>query len=211
MGHLRAEMMMMRTYFWGFFACCGLVLCGCHDKPATGSAEPTHFTKMDSVTETYLHIKDAMLESWNRMIGNDNQRIKAMQNLVHELQVANPPLRDELAVYDDRIKQLKDMRYTQASMENINVVEEYDFASNALVTDLISLAEAQPEFDYNSTLQKIIQKIRTADQRVMTYRHAYDSVAVHYNRFVEEHKALIKEVESDSVVRKKPLFHMASD
>lgn len=191
-------------------SCCGFLLFfGCKEKTAPEST--THFTRMDSVAESYLDLKDDMLESWNRLISNDNQRIKAMQNLAHELEVSSPALREELAVYDQKIRQMKEMRYTQQSMENGNAVEEYDFASNALLTEMVTLAESQPEFDYNSTLQKIVAKIRAADQNVIAYREQYDSVALLYNAFITEHEHVVKEVESDTVVKKKPLFHMASE
>lgn len=197
----------MRIPVTGICFCCGfLLLISCQEKQKTVDTS-TSFTKTDSVTERYLELKDGMLESWNRMVSNDNQRIKAMQNLIHELKVSTPALREDLALYDEKLKQLKEMRYSQQSIANGNIVEEFDFASNTLVVELISLAESQPEFDYNTTLQKIIQKIRTADQRVVRYREQYDSVAGRHNQFIDEHRNLLQEIDSDSFIKKLPLFY----
>src|SRR5687767_4073232 len=110
------------------FSCAMFAISGCGEKH---KSEVGHFTKVDSVTETYLNLKDAMLETWNRMINDDNQKIKAMYNLLHELKVSDPSHRDEYELFEERLDHLEAMRYTQKSMENGQVVEEYDFASNS--------------------------------------------------------------------------------
>jgi hypothetical protein len=170
----------------------------------------THFTKVDSLTDTYLELKDSMLETWNAMINDDNQKLKAMHNLLHELAVSNPAKREELQVYEERLDQLVQSRYTQKTMENTHVIEEYDFASNSLVTELISLAESQPQFAYNTTLQKLVESIRNADQRIENYRVEYDEIASDYNAFIEKNEQLLKEVDEDTF-EKKPLFQMVAE
>src|SRR5688500_4445662 len=106
---------------FSFFACSE------HKRP-----DETHFTKADSLTDTYLELKDSMLETWNSMINVDNQKLKAMDNLLHELTVSNPSKKEELQGYQERLDQLIHSRYTQKTMENSHVIEEYDFASNSL-------------------------------------------------------------------------------
>ena len=102
------------------------------------------------------------------------------------------------------------MRYDQASMSDSEVVSEYDFASNSLVTELIALAESQPEFAYNPTLQKLVDSIRAADQRVSNYRQEYDEIALRFNRFVERNRNSLEDLEEDSTLLK-PLFQMAAE
>jgi hypothetical protein len=169
-----------------------------------------HFTKVDSLTDTYLDLKDSMLETWNSMINDDNQKLKAMHHLLHELEVSNPSKKDELQAYRERLEQLVNSRYTQKTMENAHVIEEYDFASNSLVTELITLAESQPQFAYNSTLQKLVENIRTADQRIENYRAEYDQIASDYNNFIVENEKLLNEIDQDTF-EMKPLFQMVSD
>lgn len=169
-----------------------------------------HFTKADSLTDTYLDLKDSMLETWNAMINDDNQKLKAMHHLLHELVVSNPGMKDELQAYQERLDQLVNSRYTQKTMENAHIIEEYDFASNSLVTELIALAESQPQFGYNTTLQKLVESIRTADQRIENYRAEYDQIASDYNTFIEENKKFLQEMEGDSFERK-PLFQMVAE
>lgn len=196
-------------YFSAILLSCSLLaICSCGDRQ---QGEQAHFTKVDSLTETYLNLKDTMLETWNTMINDDNQKIKAMRSLLHELKVSSPSQHEELLAYEDRLEQLVHLRYTPKSMENIHVIEEYDFASNSLVTELIALAESQTQFAYNATLQKLVENIRTADQRVDNYRQAYDRIASQFNQFIEENKEWLREVDQDSFMEKKPLFQMVAE
>jgi hypothetical protein len=184
---------------FAFFACSE------HKRP-----DETHFTKADSLTDTYLELKDSMLETWNSMINDDNQKLKAMDNLLHELMVSNPSKKEELQGYQERLDQLVHSRYTQKTMENSHVIEEYDFASNSLVTELITLAESQPQFAYNTTLQKLVETIRTADQRIENYRAEYDQIASDYNAFIEQNKEFLHEIDEDTS-SKKPLFQTVAE
>lgn len=186
-----------------------MALWNCGDRQA--ARQETTFTKVDSLTDFYLALQDSMLQSWNIMINDDNQKIKAMTNLLHELKVSHPEERELLSAYEERLDQLIRLRYTQKSMANADVVEEYDFASNSLVGELISITESKTEFAYNTTLQKLVDEIRAADQRVNNYRIDYDSIVTAYNHFLEKNKDYLTEIDQSSTPEKKPLFQMVSE
>jgi hypothetical protein len=76
---------------------------------------------------------------------------------------------------------------------------------------MISIAESRPEFTYNTTLQKLVEEITKADQRVSAYREQYDRVVASYNNFVDQNNAYLKEIDHNSPLEKKPLFQMASE
>jgi len=188
-------------------ACCLLALTNCEKKQAVNAG----FTKTDSLTETYLVLQDSILQVWNTMIHDDNRKIKAMQQLLHELNISSPEKRDELKAYDERLNDLISLRYDQHSMSNTEIVTEYDFASNSLITELISLAESQKVFAYNTTIQRLVDSIRAADQRVNNYRAEYDLVTSRFNEFIERNKGMLREIDEDSFLEKKPLFEMAAE
>lgn len=200
--------MTARHFFPGIITFLAFAFLACSEEKRP---EQTHFTKADSLTDTYLELKDTMLESWNSMINDDNQKLKAMNNLLHELIVSNPARKEELQGYQERLDQLVHSRYTQKTMENEHVIEEYDFASNSLVTELIALAESQAQFAYNSTLQKLVENIRTADQRIENYRLEYDEVAKTYNEFIDQNKEFLKDIEEDTMSRKALFQTVAED
>lgn len=181
---------------------------GCSSKK---DSETTSFTKIDSLTDQYLALQDSMLDIWNTMIKDDNQKIKAMRGLLHELQIGGQYVPGELQSYEQRVEQLCRIRYTPKTMWNADVIEEYDFASSSLVTELIALAESYNAFSYNTTLQKLVEEIRSADLRVENYRADYDALATRYNQFIEENKDLLKEIADQGTLDKKPLFQMASE
>ena len=185
-----------------------LLAAACGEKQNTPTA---HFTKADSLTETYLAIQDTLLEAWNMIITDDNHKIDAMHNLLHELMVGRSTDIELLKSYENRLNSLSNSRYTLKTMGNEDVIEEYDFASNALITELVSLAESQRQFAYNTTLQKIVDNIRVLDQRVIELRDNYDAIAVRYNRFVEQNHEFLAEMHSDTFYDKRPLFQMASE
>jgi hypothetical protein len=199
----------MRVYLpaWCIAATTCVVLCGCGKKPTTYA----EFTKADSLTETYLALQDTMLQVWNTMIHDDNRKINAMHRLLDELGVSHPESIDEFAHYEERLNQLVEMRYDQHSMSQSELVSEYDFASNSLVSELVAFAETQPEFASNSTIQKLVDAIRAADQRVNNYRAEYDGTAMRFNRFIERNRDALVEVDIDSAFVKKPLFQMAAE
>lgn len=152
-----------------------------------------------------------MLQTWNVMVNDDNMKIKAMHNLLHELMVSGPGDKENLVKMEQRLEQLMRLRYTQKTMANADVVEEYDFASNSLISEIISIAESRAEFTYNTTLQKLVDEIRASDQRVNNYRNEYDSMAMNYNKFLVKNKLYLKDIDQNGSFDKKPLFQMASD
>jgi len=171
----------------------------------------TGFTKADSLTETYLALQDTMLQVWNTMMHDDNRKLVALEHLLHELYISDPERPDEIQSLEKRLADLKSLRYDQETMSDTEVVSEYDFASNSLVTELIALVESRKEFAYNTTLQKLVDNIRGADQRVNNYRAEYDRIASEFNDFIDSNKGMLRDLEEDSGLSKKPLFEVAAE
>jgi hypothetical protein len=118
---------------------------------------------------------------------------------------------DQLDSYEKQLEYLIKLRYNQKSMANEDLIEEYDFASNVLVTELISQAESKAEFAYNTTLQKLVDEIRMADQRVNLYREDYDAITAKYNTFLEANRKYLDEINLTDSLEVKPLFQMTYD
>ena len=180
--------------------------CGQKNKP---DSQP-YFTKTDSLTEIYLSFQDSLHKRWNIMINDDNQKITSMHSLLHELIVTHPENAEQYTALEERLEQLSRMRYTQKSMINGHVVEEYDFASNALIMELVTSAESLKEYSYNSTMQKLVDRILTADHNMLYYRISYDSIVAQFNSFVDENHGYLEQSELDLKIEKKPLFQMTA-
>lgn len=148
-----------------------------------------------------------MLISWNVMINDDNQKIEAMHDLLHELMVTSSEHND-LHAYEEQLNHLIELRYDQHTIAEEDLIEEYDFASNLLVTELISEAESQEEFAYNTTLQNLVEEIRIAEQRVSLYREEYDAITTRYNHFLKENRDYLDEITQSDTLELKPVFQM---
>ncbi len=188
-----------------FFSCLGVLVMNCGKNT---DADQTTFTRADSLTDLYLYLQDSMLQSWNIMINDDNQKIKAMHDLLHELMITAPQNSYQLNVYEEQLDHLSQLRYNRTSMADEDLIEEYDFASNLLVSELISLAESKTEFAYSAALQRLVENIRIADQRVNNYRAEYDAITTKYNAFLESNKYYLKEFSLTDSLEMKPLFQM---
>jgi hypothetical protein len=169
------------------------------------------YSKTDSLTEIYLDLQDSILVTWNQMMNDDNLKIKSMRHLLHELQVVGQVDPEQLHSLEVRINKLKSIRYTPKTMVNTDLVDEYDFASNSLVTELITLAESHTAYAYNITLQTMVERIRTAEQRIENYRLAYDVIVTDYNQFLSVNKDILRANGQNTSLDKKPLFHMIAE
>lgn len=187
-----------------------LAFLGCQEKKTTEQSE-VHFTKEDSLTERYLLLQDSMLHAWNLMMNDDNQKLKSMQHLIHEMTIGRQAEEHELVSLQERLEQLWRIRFTQRTMANPDVIEEYDFASNSLVVELVALANSAPNFEQNTTLQSLTESITMADQRVLIHRADYDEIVNRYNTFLRDNKELIKNIDKNSSLEKKPLFGMSEE
>jgi hypothetical protein len=184
------------------------VLLSCTGKPEDQS---TAYTKIDSLTDKYLQLKDSVMNTWNRMIYDDNQRLKAMKAIVHELRATRELDDDILKSLDYRIDQLPRIRYTQKTITNNDVIEEYDFATHSIVTEVVTVAETYRAYAYNNVLQELVERVRLADERMEGHRADYDAAARAYNQFLEANKHHLKEIDQSATFEKKPLFSPVSD
>lgn len=178
---------------------------------STNQTDKTAFTKVDSLTETYLLIQDSLLHAWNVMVWDEKEKIEAMHDILHLMQKQSGFDTNQLIALEQRLEQLNRIRFTQKSLANSYVIEEYDFASNSLVSEIISLAEADVEFIKNEKASKLVDKVKMAEQRVNTYRQEYDIAAQRYNQFLERNEKYLHEIDKEHSGEKRALFQMASE
>jgi len=183
------------------------VACSHSDAPQTTQV----FSKLDSLTDTYLVLQDSMLLSWNMMTHDENKKLNSMHEILKAMMGSNLFDQAQVISLEQRLEQLKRIRFTQKSIANPYVVDEYDFASNALISDIITKAESFPEFIQQKDFQLHIDYIKLADQRVEQYRAAYDSIVSQFNAFLDEHKKFLKDIDQNAPEEKKPLFQVADN
>ncbi len=171
----------------------------------------TTFTAADSLTDKFLQLQDSMLYAWNRLVNDDTRKIRSMHELLHELMTGGDYDQGMLIALEHRLNTLTTLPITQESINNATLVEEYDFTTASLVTELVSLARSHDSFAEDAKLNEMVQDILLIDQRVEANRRYYDGIASGYNRFLENHAQLAAQIGLKTPLTKKPLFEMASE
>lgn len=166
--------------------------------------EKTKFTKIDSLTDTYLVLQDSLLQSWNRMVKAESEKTQGLQEVLAQL---SPNLDDqEMAeAFQSRIEQLERIRFTQKSLGNMHVVDEYDRAFESIVEDLQRLKGEMLDADLQTLFSKV-EMISKSQQQKLLQRSHYDSLAAAFNQFVETNKKYLEEIERNVHLESKPLF-----
>jgi hypothetical protein len=184
-----------------------LLSCG---RSAT-SSEKTTFTHIDSLTETYLSLQDTLLHSWNVLAKDEKEKLEALENALHHLMKSSLPNDTQLASLEGRLGQLKQIHITQKTLANPYVVEEYDFASSSLISELLSLAESSSNMVQDKHLLNLLDKIKLSDKRISIYRNGYDSIALQFNAFLEKNNLHLKEIDADKSLEKRSVFSVATN
>lgn len=186
-----------------------ITFCGLACSSSTNTTERTLFTKADSVTDIYLSLQDTLHNAWNLLIKDESEKIRNLDLLLSHLMSGNHFDRSMLTSLDNRLDQLRKIKFTQKTLSNPYVIEEYDFACNSILSEVIAMTETKPELLANRTIQNLVDHIKNADQRVDAYRSNYDSVAELFNSFISNHKDILAEIDRKINLEKRPQFKAA--
>lgn len=187
-----------------------MIMLGSCTRNRTERVETT-FTAADSLTDRFLQLQDSMLYAWNLLVNDDTKKIRAMHALLHQLMTGGHHDQGELIALEQRLNKLSVLSITQESINDATLVEEYDFTTSSLVTELVSLARSHQSFTDDSKLNEMVQDIILIDQRVGANRRYYDAITEDYNRFLEKNAHLATKIGLDAPLAKKPLFEMVSE
>jgi hypothetical protein len=162
--------------------------------------ERTQFSRLDSLTETYLVLNDSILMSWNRIVSDELAKSKTFQELIDKIKDEGKTGSAQIESLQLRILQLDRIRFNQKNMDQPHVVEEYDKACVAIVNDLIS--NTTPMTAAIST-RDWFEEARVAGY----YRRAYyDSLASTFNNFILQHKVTLRDLGPTTQLDEKPMF-----
>jgi hypothetical protein len=189
--------------------CFMIALAACGEKKRVG--EQTSFTKIDSLTENYLSLQDSLLQTWNAIVKDENRKINSMHEILRAFLTSRRYDKSRLIALEQRLDQLERIRFTQKTIANPHIIEEYDFESNSLMFEIISMAESDAAFQGNKLLQQWVDNIKIADQRIAIYRSDYDSVATAFNSFLDKYEPYLSELDQNLSKEKRPLFQTAEN
>lgn len=161
--------------------------------------EHTRFSKADSLTDAYLVLSDSVLLSWNRIVSNEVDKSRTLQELLEDLDNAHLLTEELRETFDVRIDQLEKIRFTQQNIGDEQVVEDYDLAFQSIVDDIAKIAKTPGSPDANAMFKYL-------QQSALTNRKLYDSLARSFNEFVQANKKALEDIETGRELEAKPVF-----
>jgi hypothetical protein len=180
-----------------------IIMAGASCSSSSTLHERTHFSRADSLTEVYLVLQDSLLQSWNRIMRTELDRSAALNSIIDNMQRTTLINDEEWKAYRSTLEQLERIRFTQRSMNDPHVIEEYDKACSELVRQLtvLSIASAQ--------MQKAADQLASFNESNVYYRRYYDSLAYEFNTFIQVNSVDLS-LDSNLQLEKKPMFWSVS-
>lgn len=170
----------------------------------------TTFTSADSLTDRFLQLQDSMLFAWNVLVSDDTRKFRTIHDLLHRMMTLGYHDQEALIALEQRLSGVSTFSLTQESIDDPTVVEEYDFATSSLVTELTTLARSHESFANDALLREKVQEIILIDQQVEANRRRYDAIVQEYNHFLERHRDAVMDLGLGGSLKEKPLFEIAS-
>jgi hypothetical protein len=182
----------------------GLIFAGASCSSSSTLHERTHFSRTDSLTDVYLVLQDSLLQSWNRVMRIELDRTEVLQDMLNGLQHTTVISDEQWAIYNGNLEQLERIRFTQKSMSDPHVIEEYDKACAELTKQLTLLSVTSAQ------LQSAAEQLADYNASNAQYRRYYDSLAHQFNSFVELNSVDLS-LDSNLQLEQKPLFWSVSN
>lgn len=161
--------------------------------------EHTRFSRADSLTDAYLVLSDSVLQSWNRIVGNEMDKYRTLEELIADLDNAQLLTAELKESFEVRIDQLEKIRFTQQSIDDQQIVEDYDLAFQSIVDDIAALAKSPGAPDANAMFKYL-------RENSVVNRQQYDRLARTFNEFLQKNKEALKDIETGQELDEKPLF-----
>lgn len=172
------------------------IACAC--STSNSIHEHTTFSKADSVTDAYLVLSDSVLQAWNRVVSNEIDKSRSLQWIITDLDNGSL-LSDELREsFQVRMEQLEKIRFTQETISDPQIVEDYDVAFQSIVDDLAKITK-----DDTDSLFKYLKELSKRN------RLSYDNFARSFNSFLQENRSMLKDINANNELDAKPLFSVA--
>jgi hypothetical protein len=153
----------------------------------------TAFTRIDSLTDVFLSLQDTLLHSWHLLLKNETEKLTNIDLMLDILQQSTDVDQSAVLQLRGRLVQLRQTKLSETTLSQPTLLEEYDFASNALITELQALVEQSPALRGNTQLSTLADLVAEADQRVFLLRQQHDTLVVKFNQFLDKYQSDLSE------------------
>jgi len=177
-----------------------VVSCQSNKKETSGS--------QDSVLIQYQVLIDSVDYNWAVMISDDDDKHFLMKRLLLEVSYTN---NYDKALFEDlnnKVDQLKTLRYDQKSMENSLMIDAYDSATFDLTDQIIVFARSHARFDDIPMMGELIDDINAKNNYILMHRIHYDNWVKELNSFKKKKREKLLSSDLPIEMENMPLFQL---
>lgn len=165
---------------------------------------------LDSLRTTYTSLIDSTNVAWKVVKDADDQILTDLSRLLEEVTYTNQYEEKVVDSLMKKVESLKSLDYGDKTLNNYEVLDNYDMLTTEAITQITDYAENHPQYDQYPLMGQLITDIRTADQRILLERTDYDHHAKEFNRFVEANSKVMDRVDADFEGLKRKVFELSA-
>lgn len=163
---------------------------------------------LDSLKLTYQQINVGIDQAWTEMMMDDDGKLENMRRLLQEISYSGSYDRVQHGALAKDVESLAEMRYDQTTMQNSDLISEYDNITNNTLGALQEFAVSLPQFEQYPLMTTLLNEIYEADDRVLRYRIQYDNAAKMYNQFIADNQSLMGQLTANAEHEPRALFEL---
>jgi hypothetical protein len=168
-------------------------------------------SKIDTTIQRLKVIEDSISRSWNYMAKNEEDMFFNINRLLQEIEYI--PGHDKVVVDSLRKanERAKTIRYTQETMKNSALIDQYDELSTALVDNVLRFAQSVKGLEKHQVAVELMDEIPQQFQKIYLNRVHYDFHIKDYNQLLNKNKKkLEKRDPAFKEAQPKPMFQLSS-
>ena len=167
-----------------------LILMGCAAscKPDGSKAAALNPASAAATKAQFEVLRDSVDLKWRSMTDSDDQKIGVTRLLLRELKGQRGIDAGQLQGLEQANARLKARRYTQQTMANSALIDQYDTAQDSLLHALYPVAAPNGAAPTENA-RNFVEGLQQLDGGVVGFRVQYDRAAHQYNDYLKLHQA----------------------
>jgi len=165
----------------------------CKPKQQTQTGE----VNADSLQLQLNALNDSLQISWDAMINSDNQKIRQMDALLKDLSQTCKYDKSTYNQITEEQKMLVAKRYTSPDVLTNEQIDEYDSATDTLLSNLRTFYKANQIKQCCVTCDSLLSDVENLHGEVVMYRIRYDNHAKEFNVLITQQKDVLAQLKPE--------------
>lgn len=163
----------------------------------------------DSLMIKYRALLDSVDTNWNIMIADDDDKHVLMKRLLLEVSYTNNYDKARFEELTALVDQLQPMRYSQSTMSDSDLIDQYDSATWDLTDQIIQFAREHPRYADYPLMEELIDDINAKNNYVLMHRIHYDTWVKELNAFKENNAEKLMHEDPSIEPNSMPIFELS--